>query len=173
MQEFLNPEQVLDKLKLREDMAAAVDFGCGSGGWVLPLAKMLPRARVYAIDILEEPLSVLLSKAEAQKISNIQVILHDVEDKNNSGLSDESIDLVLITNLLFQVEDRKAVMEEAKRILKKGGQLLIVDWKKDAVLGPEEKVSIEEIKQTAEELDLKIKKEFQAGPYHWALILLK
>ncbi|GAH20696.1 unnamed protein product, partial [marine sediment metagenome] len=39
-QGFLNPSEVLKQLKLKKDMIAA-DFGCGSGGWALPLAKKL------------------------------------------------------------------------------------------------------------------------------------
>ena len=41
------------------------------------------------------------------------------------------------------------------------------------ILGPKEKVSAEEIKKIAEELGLKLEKEFEAGPYHFGLILVK
>lgn len=170
---FLNPEKVLKKLKLKEDMLAA-DFGCGSGGWVIPLAKKLEDGRVFAIDILEEPLSALRSKADIQKLLNIKTILSDVETKEGSKLSNDSCDLVLMTNLLFQVEDKKEVLGEGKRVLKKGGKVLVVDWIENSLLGPKEKrVSVKEIKDLAKEIGLTQKEEFEAGGYHYGLIFEK
>lgn len=171
MEGFLKPNEVLKKLKLKEDIIA-VDFGCGSGGWVIPLAEKLEDGKIYAIDILEEPLSALRAKAKLAKISNIQTILADVEKKTE--IFEESCDLVLITNLLFQSDDKKKVLEEAKRVLKKGGRILVVDWQETAPLGPEEgRVSPEEVKETALDLNLRIEKEFDAGPYHFGLVFTK
>ena len=65
MEGFLNPSEVLESLELRKDMIAA-DFGCGSGGWVIPLAKKLEEGKVFAIDILEEPLSALRAKIKLE-----------------------------------------------------------------------------------------------------------
>ena len=171
--EFLDPTQVLRSLPLKEDMVA-VDFGSGSGGWVLPLSQILEEGKVYAIDILEEPLSVLKGRMRSEGILNIETIQSDVEKPKGSTLPSESVDLVLMTNLLFQVDDKKAVFEEAKRILKKGGKILVVDWEKEASLGPTEKrVDPKEIQQIAENLGFKLEKEFKAGAYHWALIFSK
>ncbi len=171
MEGFLNPQEVLKELKLKEDMVAA-DFGCGSGGWVIPLAKKLEEGKVYAIDILEEPLSALKAKAKLEKIVNIATIRADVEKGVN--ILDESIELVLMTNLLFECQDKKSVLAEGKRVLEKGGKILVVDWKKDNPLTKEiEKVSFQEVKKIAKELDLKLEKEFEAGAYHYGLILVK
>jgi len=170
-EEFLSPSKILDKLELRSDMTAA-DFGSGSGGWVLPLAKKLEDGQVFAIDILEEPLSALKSKAQIQKISNIKTFVSDAEKR--VPLADESCDLVLVTNLLFEINDKKAVFAEGKRVLKKDGKILVVDWKKDALLGPKEgRVSQEEIVKIVQEIGLKVEKKFDAGTYHYALILVK
>lgn len=173
MEGFLNPEEVLNQLELREDMTAA-DFGSGAGGWALPLAKRLNEGKVYAIDILEEPLSALESKTQHEKIPNIQTILSDIEREEGSKLPDGSCDLVLMTNLLFQVEDKRVVMEEGKRVLKSNGKILVVDWRLESPLGPEKgRISVQEVKKIAEELGLKLKKEFPAGTYHYGLVLEK
>ena len=168
---FIDPSEVLKQLKLKKDMIAA-DFGCGSGGWALPLAKKLEEGTIYAIDILEEPLSALKARAKLEKILNIEIIRADVEKR--TPLSSNSVDLVLMTDLLFECEDKKMVLEEGKRVLKKGGKILVVDWKKDSPLGPEEsRISAEDVKKIAKDLNLKLEKEFEAGIYHWGLIVVK
>jgi len=147
----------------------AVDFGCGSGGWVIPLAKEIEEGKVIAVDILEEPLSALKSRAKLEKINNIETMLGDTE--KGTDVLDKSADLVLMTNLLFECEDRKKVLEEGKRVLKNKGKILIVDWRPDAPLGPKEgRISAEEVKETAADTGFKLKKEFEAGSYHYGLI---
>jgi ubiquinone/menaquinone biosynthesis C-methylase UbiE len=168
---FLDPKKILNQLKLRSNMTAA-DFGSGSGGWAIPLAKKLEKGKVYAIDILEEPLSALRSKAQLEKVWNIETIKSDAEE--TSKLLKDSCDLVLMTNLLFEAKDKEKVLTEGKKVLKKGGKILIVDWKKEAPFGPQkDRVLPEDIKKMAKKLNLKVEKEFTAGLYHWALILLK
>jgi len=171
MEGFLNPNEVLNQLKLLGEMIAA-DFGSGSGGWAIPLAKRLKFGKVYAVDILEEPLSALKSKAEIQKVYNIETISSNVE--KGIKLPDLSCDLVLLTNLLFQIEDKKRVLTEAKRVLKKGGKILVVDWLPEALQGPREgRVSPDEVKKMAEDLNLKLEKEFKAGVFHYGLVFTK
>ena len=171
MEGFLNPNKVLNNLALREDMVA-VDFGCGSGGWVIPLAKRLEEGKVYAVDILEEPLSALQGRAKLEKVLNIETIRANVE--RGTSLAPNSVDLVLITNLLFQIEDKKAVLLEAKRILKKGGEILVVDWLSRIPLGPKKgRVSRDSVKKMAKDVKLKLTKEFTAGAYHYGLVFAK
>jgi len=168
MEEFLDPEKILEKLDLNKKMVAA-DFGCGSGGWAIPLAKKVKW--VFAIDILEEPLSALRSKMKMEKVFNIDPLRGNVEGKTT--LLSESCDLVLMTNLLFQVDDAKKVFEEAKRVLKEGGKILVVDWKEKAEVGPEKRVSVEKIKEIAKGVGLSFEEEFEAGIYHFGLIFSK
>ena len=171
MEGFLNPNEVLNQLKLLGEMIAA-DFGSGSGGWAIPLAQRLKFGKVYAVDILEEPLSALKSKAEIQKVYNIETINSNVE--KGIKLPDLSCDLVLLTNLLFQIEDKKRVLTEAKRVLKKGGKILVVDWLPEAPQGPKEgRILPEEVKKIAKNLNLKLEKEFRTGIYHYGLIFIK
>jgi len=168
---FLNPEQIIKNIPLRSNMIAC-DFGCGSGGWAIPLAKELKDGTVYAIDILEDVLSVLNSKASTQNIVNIKTILGDIE--KSPKVREDYFDLVLITNLLFQIEDKESILKSAKNILKKDGLMLVVDWKKDAPMGSKEgRMSVWEAKEMGEGLGLKVEKEFNAGNFHWGVIFKK
>lgn len=171
MEGFLNPTEILKKINLAKNMIAA-DFGSGSGGWVIPLAKILENGHVFAVDILEEPLSALRSRAKLEKLSNIDAIKADVE--KGTSLLANSCDLVLMTNLLFQAENKIGILTEGRRVLKQGGKILAVDWKSESPLGPKEgRVSAEEVKNLANNVNLKLEQEFSAGNYHYALVFKK
>lgn len=167
---FLNPIRVLDKINLRKNFTVA-DFGSGSGGWVLPLARKVKEGLVYAIDVQASPLTVLKKKAKEEELFNIKTIRADVEQ--GSQLSDGSCDLVLMTNVLFAVKDKKAVVKEGKRVLKEGGHLLIIDWEKESPMQVANPVSSAEITLMADDLDLDLVKELPAGIYHWGLVFRK
>lgn len=168
---FLNPEKILKTLNLRNNLVA-VDFGCGAGGWTLPLAKILTQGRVFAIDILEEPLSALRFKLKTERVFNVELRKADVE--KGVPLPQNFADLVLMTNLLFECKDKKKVLAEGKRILKRGGWILVVDWKEDSgSFGPQNKVSKEEIKNLAKEIGLQIEREFEAGNFHYGILFVK
>ena len=169
--EFLNPQKILKKLSLQKTMTAA-DFGSGSGGWAIPLAKILNKGKVFALDVLPEPLSALRGRARLEGIANIITKREDVERK--TSLPSGTLDLDLMTNLFYQLEDIKGVLEEGKRVLKKGGRILIVDWAKDNPLTKRiEFVDFEKIKEIAKNLNLKLEDEFTAGSYHKGLIFVK
>jgi len=170
---FLNPENILNQLELREDMLVA-EFGCGSGVFAIALAKRLSDGRVYALDIQPEVLSALAAKATQEKILNLQLVHCDLEKEDGSGLQNNLLDLVLIPNVLFQAEDKKAILKEAFRVLKKGGQCLIIDWKKQSVLGPKySRISAGETEELAQQAGLEFKKELDAGQNHYALLFEK
>ncbi|MCD6500880.1 class I SAM-dependent methyltransferase [bacterium] len=172
MPEFVNPIEILNQIGLKANMIAA-DFGSGSGGWTIPLARKLEDGQVFAVDIQEEPLSVLESRAKLQGISNIQKIIANVEEKI-PGISDLTCDLVLVTDLLFQIEDKKGVFEEAKRILKPGGKILVVEWIPGVSLGPKGGApSKEEVKEITKNLGFRLEKEFKAGDYHFGFVFVK
>jgi len=173
MQSFLDPNKILNELDLRDNMIAA-EFGCGPGGWAIPLAQRLEKGKVFALDIQPEKLSALKNRAESENVLNIETKQCDLEKVRGSGLPDNFLDLVLIPNVLFQTEKKDVIIGEAKRVLKKEGRLLIVDWMQKAKLGPkEERVTRESVKEIAKNLDLELKKEFEAGIYHYGLIFEK
>ena len=167
--QFLNPAEILELLPLKPTMKAA-DLGCGSGGWTIPLAKKLSAGKVWAVDILEEPLSSLRSKKKLFGLSNIETIKANIEEK--IPLPPESCDLVLLVNVLFQNEEIEKIIKEATRILKNGGFLLIADWNQklssDHLL-----ISSEKVKEIAKNFPLKREREIDWGPYHYVIIYKK
>ncbi len=159
MSDFLNPIKVINEISLENEMSIA-DFGCGSGGWVIPLAKKVKDGKIYALDVLEEALSVLKSNADLERVYNIRTVHCDVE--RGTELQENLFDLVIMSNLLFQVEDKEGTIEEGYRVLKKGGKLLVVDW----VI--EEDLSEDIIDKKIKEKNFKKIKSIDAGKKHFA-----
>lgn len=173
MADFLKVNEVIQFLTIKEDMLAA-EFGCGSAEFAITLAKKMPRGRVWALDIQEEKLSALKGKLSSQKITNVATGLCDLEALRGSKLPDKSLDIVLIPNILFQAENKYGILEEASRVLKSGGQLLVIDWVANGPFSPKEGlITPEEIELIAQKLTLALKHKFFAGDYHFALIFTK
>src|SRR4030042_535276 len=171
--EFLDPEKVLDQLELHSDMVAA-EFCCGSGGFLIPLAKRLEDGLVYGIDILEAPLSALKSRSLLENVVNIRLIRSNLEKPRGSTLTDFSLDLVFVPNVLFQIDNKNGIINEAYRILKPNGKLIIIDWLPQAANGPETgRIAPKEVKEMARENKFQLEKEFQTGKYHYCLVFKK
>lgn len=125
---FLNPERIVNLLNLREGMQVA-EFGSGSGFFSLAAARKIGReGRVYAIDVQKETLEALRSRSRLEGVFNVEILWADLEKAGSTKLPDATLDLVLVPNMLFQSNRKEDVLREARRILKPGGELLIVDW---------------------------------------------
>lgn len=171
MDGFIQPDQVLNKLRLKQDMDAA-EFGCGSGSFTIPLAQKLSEGQVYGLDVQKEPLSALKGEADLKNITNIKTKRVNLEQPKGSNLPAQSVDLVLIINVLFQVEDEEPLITEAKRVLRDGGKCLIIDWKENANIGPKgDRESADFIQSLGEEAGFELEEQFDPGNYHWGLIL--
>lgn len=171
---FLRPEETVKQLNIKKDMNIA-DFGCGSGYFTLPLAKLAEKGKIYALDILAETLESVRSRAKLEGILNIETKRCDLEVPSGSDLEDESVDMVLLGNILFQSSEKDAIIKEAERILKKGGKLIIIDWKANQPLGPPENLitSPEDIKKTIKEKGFGFEKDFPVDKYHWGMVFKK
>ncbi len=170
---FAHPRRNVVTLGVEPGMSVA-DFGSGSGIYVLHIAENLQNSgHVYAIDVQRDLLRRLLSEAQRRGFKNVQVIWADLEREGSSKLADEKLDLVLISNLLFQVENKRAVICEARRILSPRGRLAIVDWSESfGGMGPQKQdvVSKEKVLALAREAGFGLQREFSAGAHHYGLI---
>lgn len=173
---FLNPEEIIKELSLNEGMMVA-DFGAGAGFYSVPVARLVGSSgRVYALDIRKEILEVVRSKAKQNHLLNIETIWANLEELHGSKLRDQSIDRVIISNILFQVESKNELLAEAYRVLKPRGQVLVAEWEKQAsVFIPAREHLID--KNDAVELftssGFTLEKEFSAGDKHYGLIFRK
>lgn len=174
---FARPEEIVKKyFDLQPGMIVA-DFGAGSGHYTLAAAKIAgDSGKVYAIDVQKDLLERIKSHSEEEGLKNVEIIWADLDKPDGSGLSEESVDFVIISNLLFQVEDKNAAAKEAFRVLKKGGRAAVIDWSDSfGGTGPHsEKVfSKQECEKIFLETRFVLDDEFEAGEHHYGFIFKK
>jgi SAM-dependent methyltransferase len=147
---FLDPpERLLGKLSIDPD-DTVVDFGCGPGYFLIPLAKVARRA--IGVDVSPRMLEKASTKAKKKGVS-IELL-----QNNGTGirLEDDSADLIFLNHVFHEVDDKPTVLGEFHRILKPAGRLAIVErthdsWRLLNNLHPpvvDEKKLISEIQQT-------------------------
>ena len=170
---FLHPEQTIQHFELNDAMKVA-DFGSGHGHFAVPVARKIgPYGRVFAIDVIGDALDHLRAEAEGEGLTHIHFIEADLEKERGSFLADKSVDRVLLINTLFMVENKIALLKEALRILHQKGLLVLIDWKDSFNhLGPhpDHVINENEAKKLVNELGFKIRKQFNAGDFHYGVL---
>jgi len=121
-----------------------VDFGCGGGTYTIPVAKIVgEQGRVYAIDKDNEALNKLMQKARLARLENIETL--ETSRKLKINLADESVDVVLLFDVFHsfyfpQTDDRKKLLGEIRRIMKRSGLLSISVWPNSIEPGIEDEI---------------------------------
>ncbi|MBI5971060.1 MAG: class I SAM-dependent methyltransferase [Deltaproteobacteria bacterium] len=118
------PKELLGSEGLKAGQVFA-DVGCGPGFFTLPAAELVGSGgRVYAIDAQQEMLEFL-------KKRNPPKCVHIVRSEEEKiPLKDGEADFALMAYVLHEVRDQIVFLNEVRRILKKDGILLVIDWKK-------------------------------------------
>lgn len=173
---FLNPVRVVRAAKLDEGMQVA-DLSAGAGFFTRAAARVVGDGGVvWALDSNRELLPRVKALAAAEGLHNVEVMHGTPERVGGSHLPEAHFDLVIAANLLFSLEDKSATAKEAARILRRGGRVLLVDWKGSyGGLGPHEShvVSLQEARKVFEEQGFSFLEEVPAGEYHWGCIMKK
>ncbi|MDF1557159.1 MAG: methyltransferase domain-containing protein [ANME-2 cluster archaeon] len=165
--EFLDPEFILDMLNLNEN-TVFVDFGAGTGYFALPAAIHVKE--VYALDILDEMVEVIQSKARSLNITNIKPVL---SGESSFPVPDGAADVVFMANVFHELDDHPLVLKEVIRILQSDGILVVVDWKKEETpVGPpvEHRFSELDVTDILRLFGFELIVTREAGPYHYLVV---
>lgn len=123
-QDAIRPAQVLREAGLTEGGVFA-DVGCGPGFFTLPAAAIVgPSGRVYAIDTQPEMLNALKSHALPANVTLVR------SGEASIPVEDRAADLALAAYVLHEASDTVAFLTEILRLLRPGGRLVVIDWKK-------------------------------------------
>jgi arsenite methyltransferase len=111
-----------------------LDLGCGAGRDVYVLSKLVgENGHVIGIDMTEEQLAVARRheehhrKAFGYASSNVRFLHGYIERLSELKLPDESVDVIVSNCVLNLSPDKSAVLNEAWRVLKPGGELYFSD----------------------------------------------
>ena len=94
-----------------------MDIGCSSGFMLRDLTERFPDSFVIGSDIVREPLENL-----AESRSDIPLMHFDL---TTCPLNDNSVDVIILLNVLEHIEDDKLALWHVFRILKPGGIAII------------------------------------------------
>lgn len=170
---FSNPEQNIAQLGLLDGMTVA-DFGAGTGAYSKAAAnKVGYTGKVYAIEVQKDLVKKLESEIKQWGISNVECIWGNIEKRHGTNLADHSVDAVIISNVLFQADDKLGLIDEAKRILKQGGKILFIDWS-DSFSGmgpnPDHVITEDKARELFLKRGFKTVENIRAGAHHYGII---
>jgi SAM-dependent methyltransferase len=114
--------------------ASVLDLGCGAGRDVYTLAQLVgPDGWVVGVDMTPEQLAVARRHEawHAERFgypqSNVEFIDGTIERLDETGLTDERFDVIVSNCVINLATDKQAVLNQAWRLLKPGGELYFAD----------------------------------------------
>ena len=173
---FSAPEKIVAQLGI-EDGEIVADFGAGSGVYTIAVASTLHgTGKVYAVDVQKDLLTRLQNTCTEKHLGNVSFIWGNIELPGGAKIREQSCSLVIVSNVLFQTSAKKAVIDEAKRVLIQSGRLLVVDWTGSFNnMGPTPEQVFTEIdaRKLVEASTFTFEKNVDAGNYHYGLVFRK
>ncbi|MDQ5971699.1 MAG: hypothetical protein QG566_645 [Patescibacteria group bacterium] len=153
---------------------SVADLGSGSGFYTMEVADRVgARGKVYSIDIQKGLLDRTRQLAKEKNLKNIEYICSDIEKVGGTKLADNIIHLAIVSNILFQLENKDSFVKEISRIIRPGGQVLFIDWLNSYDnMGPHKNHVVPET--MARELftknGFKLKERIDVGDIHYGII---
>ena len=146
------PSKAVEALDLKPGMVVA-DVGVGTGYYAFRIApKVGESGRVLGVDIQPEMLAKLKAKAESLGVRNVEGVLGTEKDPK---LPKEAVDLVLMVDVYHEFEFPYEMMAAIRSSLRPGGQVVLIEYRKE-----DPKVPIKEVHKMSE---AQIRKEMEAA----------
>jgi ubiquinone/menaquinone biosynthesis C-methylase UbiE len=165
---WYTPEDILREL--HADMTF-VDVGCGDGFFtILAARKAGENGGVYAVDSDASAIEKLKFKAEKEGLKNIFARVGKAEE---TVFCKACADFVFYSMVLHDFDDPAKVLQNAKLMVKPGGRLVDLDWKKQEMpFGPPVKIrfSQEYASSLIRNAGFQIEGATDAGRYHYVLV---
>ena len=124
---YQKPEEVVKALSIKGGEVIA-DIGAGSGYFTVRLARAVgEKGRVYAVDVSPDMILHLNRRIRDLDLKNVVTVLCAPEDPL---LADASVDRFFICDTWHHVGGHAKYLALLKKMLKPGGQVIMVDFKK-------------------------------------------
>lgn len=120
---FKDPNKKIQKIDLKKG-DYVLEYGCGPGSFTVPIAKSIgSEGEVFAADIHPLASEKIRRKAEENGLNNIETIITDCKTE----LASNSIDKVILIDVLHNLKNYEENLKEFSRVLKKDGRLWVDD----------------------------------------------
>jgi SAM-dependent methyltransferase len=161
------PHEVIHALALASD-ARVADLGAGTGYFSARLANMLPKGRVYAVDIEPDMVRYLSDRAKRENLRNLTAIAGAPDDPRLP----EKVDLILLVDVYHHIEDRERYFRRLAASLRPGGRIAIIDFQLDSPAGPPRaaRVAPEAVKAEMKAAGYALAAEHRFLPHQYFLI---
>ncbi len=166
---FTNPIKNLRAFGLREDNIIA-DLGAGTGFYSVAAGRLVPYGKVYAVEIVKDFLATIKEKVKEVRLNNVEILWGDISKNGGTNIGDKVVDAVIVSNILFQVEDKNRFIEEIKRILKPKGRVLLIDWLESPIMGARTIVPKNKAREIFEKKGFVWQRDINTGAYHYGMI---
>lgn len=174
--QFVVPEVVVSQFHLRPGDVVA-DFGAGSGFFLKAVAQAIGESGVlYACEIQKILVDKLAEVARGHGLSTVRPLWCDLEEVGGIPIPDRCIDVALLINTLFQIDDKIAAIREMARTVRPGGRFVVIDWSESfAGLGPQSAMVVDEVaaRTLFESNGFIFERSFPAGEHHYGVVFTK
>jgi ubiquinone/menaquinone biosynthesis C-methylase UbiE len=172
---FVDPVSIMAYSGIKSG-AIIADFGAGNGFYPVAAAKLVgENGVVYAVDAKNEALEATMSAARHEGLKNIYTVRHDME-LPGTPIDDNSCDGVVLSGILHLSHLRDNVLRESYRVLKTGGRLIVIEWKKEPLtFGPpiDSRIAQGELPGILAGNGFRMQSEIPADAFHYAMVFLK
>lgn len=169
---FFDPRYLASHFHMRKGDTVA-DFGAGAGYYVPLFADAVGTdGRVLACEIQKPLIEKLGSLARKHGYENVDILWCDIEQPQGIPVLDEVVDVGVMVNTLHQCEQKPSAITEARRTIRTGGTLHIVDYDdKDNVVMPKTCpiTHKDDVIAWCESSGFMLERDEKAGDYHYRL----
>lgn len=122
----IDPDYVLGKIKI-QDPNVFVDIGAGTAFFSIAFLKHAKPSKIYACDISDVMVNWMKENVVPKHPNIVPVKTEEVSIPLDDGIAD----VVFMITLHHELGNPMMTLKEAYRILKPGGNIFIIDWKKE------------------------------------------
>lgn len=163
-----NPREIVRAANIPVGSRVA-EIGCGTGWFTFEIEKLVrPRGMVYALDMQPAMLQILRARREWERILTLPC------RENEFELDNGEVDIIFHANTLHECDNPAAHLQEAARVLKDGGRLVLIEWhltSDEAQPGPPDaqRIELAEAKKIIEAAGFQVQSSDDVGPYHYLI----